>query len=60
MSRDREKSLRVAEDGKAGGANTLVAEQLRNWGKGRFGKLGVWGDWEVQEFRKTGRLEEIR
>ena len=46
-------------DGDAGGANTFVDDELRNWGKRRFGRFGVSGNWEIQDIRKTDRFEEI-
>ena len=47
-------------DGNAGGANAFVDDELRNWGKRRFGRFGVSGDWEIQEVWDAGRFGEIR
>ena len=49
----------MAEDGNTDGANKLVAGEFENWGNGRFGRLGVSGDWGIRGFPEFGRFRRF-
>ena len=49
----------MGKGGNAVGANTWEADELGNWGLGRFRRLEDSGDWDVREIGRFGRLGKI-